>query len=70
MLDAAGSRANIEVDGGVDESNAAALVDAGADILVAGASIFKGDPSGARGEAARRTTALRAAAMASLGKRT
>jgi len=62
MLDAAGSRANVEVDGGVDESNAAALVEAGADILVAGASIFTNDQDGARGEAGRRTAALRAAA--------
>jgi ribulose-phosphate 3-epimerase len=31
----------IEVDGGVDESNAAALARAGADILVAGTSVFR-----------------------------
>jgi ribulose-phosphate 3-epimerase len=62
LLDAAGSKANIEVDGGVDESNAAALVAAGADILVAGASIFSADPSGATGDAARRTRSLRDAA--------
>ena len=65
LLDAAGSHANIEVDGGVDEGNAAALVDAGADILVAGASIFTSDPAGATGEATRRTAALRAAASRS-----
>ena len=35
----------IEVDGGVDLSNAQALVDAGADVLVAGSAIFsKGNP--------------------------
>ncbi|MDQ3168557.1 MAG: ribulose-phosphate 3-epimerase [Acidobacteriota bacterium] len=62
LLDAAGNQANIEVDGGVDEGNAAALVEAGADILVAGASIFTSDPAGATGEATRRTAALRAAA--------
>jgi ribulose-phosphate 3-epimerase len=33
---------HIEIDGGVTEANAAALVSAGADILVAGSSIFKG----------------------------
>ena len=33
----------IEVDGGVDLSNAQALVDAGADILVAGSAIFSKD---------------------------
>ncbi len=31
----------IEVDGGVNQENAAALVDAGADILVAGSAVFK-----------------------------
>jgi ribulose-phosphate 3-epimerase len=39
-----GLRAQIEVDGGVDAGNARALVEAGADILVAGFSVFgKGD---------------------------
>jgi ribulose-phosphate 3-epimerase len=40
LLAEAGSPALIEVDGGVDTSNAASLVEAGATILVAGASIF------------------------------
>jgi ribulose-phosphate 3-epimerase len=40
LLQAAGSTAEIEVDGGVDTSNAATLVRAGATMLVAGASIF------------------------------
>ena len=54
LLDARGSRANIEVDGGVDNGNAAALVEAGADILVAGASIFGGgDAAGATAELRR-----------------
>ena len=40
------SRAVIEVDGGVDTTNAAALVEAGASILVAGAAVFgAGDPA-------------------------
>lgn len=55
LLDARGSQANIEVDGGVDEGNAAALVEAGADILVAGASIF------GTGDATRATADLRRA---------
>jgi ribulose-phosphate 3-epimerase len=40
----------IEVDGGVDAGNARAVVDAGADILVAGSAVFgDGDPeTGAR----------------------
>ena len=33
---------HIQIDGGVTEANAAALVAAGADVLVAGSSIFKG----------------------------
>jgi ribulose-phosphate 3-epimerase len=40
LLDASGNRAPIEVDGGVDLSNAARIVAAGAEILVAGSSIF------------------------------
>ena len=40
MLAAAGSAADIEVDGGVDLTNAAALAAAGATMLVAGAYIF------------------------------
>lgn len=56
LLDARGSAANIEVDGGVDAGNAAALVKAGADILVAGAAIF------GSGDAAAATAALRSAA--------
>ena len=40
LLTARGSRVDIEVDGGVDTSNAAAIVTAGATVLVAGAAIF------------------------------
>lgn len=40
MKRAAGAQFLIEIDGGVGESNAAALVDAGADVLVAGSSVF------------------------------
>ena len=56
LLDRARATATIEVDGGVDLGNAAAVVDAGADILVAGNAIF----GSADAEAA--TRALRAAA--------
>jgi ribulose-phosphate 3-epimerase len=42
-----GLAARIEVDGGVDAGNARSLVEAGAEILVAGSAIFgKGDPEG------------------------
>jgi len=40
LLEAAGSEAAIEVDGGVDLSNAKALVEAGTSILVAGAFLY------------------------------
>jgi ribulose-phosphate 3-epimerase len=58
LLRDAGRPVAIEVDGGVDASNAAALVGAGASILVAGVSIFRTpDPAAA-------TRALRAAGEA------
>jgi ribulose-phosphate 3-epimerase len=58
LLDRRGSRAPIEVDGGVDLSNAARIIEAGATILVAGVSIF------GTGDAERATRDLRAAAEA------
>ncbi|MDH5668441.1 MAG: ribulose-phosphate 3-epimerase [Nitrospira sp.] len=42
MLDRIGSRALLEVDGGVKADNAAAVLEAGADVLVAGSAIFSG----------------------------
>ena len=57
LLDRAGSRAPISVDGGVDMSNAARLIAAGAEILVAGSAIF------GTGAAERATRDLRAAAL-------
>jgi ribulose-phosphate 3-epimerase len=59
VLTRARSSAAIEIDGGIDESNAAAVVAAGVSILVAGQAIFgTGDPE-------RATRALRAAAVGS-----
>ena len=58
MLDRAGVSIPIEVDGGVDRSNAAALVKAGARILVAGNAIF-GTPDAESGTRALRTEAGR-----------
>lgn len=43
MINDAGSNAVIEIDGGVTIDNAKQLVDAGADVLVAGSSVFKAD---------------------------
>ena len=61
LLDAAGNAAPVEVDGGVDLTNAARLVAAGAAILVAGQAIFgEGDP-------ARNTRALREVCDAFVG---
>ncbi len=45
LLDAAGSKARLQVDGGVTAANAAACVAAGADALVAGTAVFRGGPS-------------------------
>jgi ribulose-phosphate 3-epimerase len=48
MLDAAGSTAPIEIDGGVDLDNVASIVEAGVDLVVAGNAIFGGgDPEAA-----------------------
>ena len=59
LLDRARSSAVIEIDGGIDLSNVADVVSAGASILVAGNAIFgTQDPEGA-------TRALRAAAVGS-----
>jgi ribulose-phosphate 3-epimerase len=55
VLTAAGSAAPIEIDGGVDADNVAAIVDAGASIIVAGNAIF------GHGNAEAATRALRAA---------
>jgi ribulose-phosphate 3-epimerase len=58
LLTRVGSRAPIEVDGGIDRTTAARVVAAGADVLVAGQSIF------GTGDAEAATRALRAAAAA------
>lgn len=43
MIDESGYQVKIEVDGGVNMHNAADIIKAGADILVAGSSIFKSE---------------------------
>lgn len=43
MLVRTGNKADIEVDGGVNHENVSALMDAGANIIVAGSAVFKGD---------------------------
>ncbi|HWJ26262.1 MAG TPA: ribulose-phosphate 3-epimerase [Flavisolibacter sp.] len=41
MIDERGLNVRIEVDGGITEANAQSIVDAGADVLVAGSTVFK-----------------------------
>ena len=51
LLDRAGSKALIEIDGGIDRTTAAPVVAAGAQILVAGQAIFRtGDAAAAVGD--------------------
>jgi ribulose-phosphate 3-epimerase len=60
MLQASGSTAAIEVDGGVDTTNAAALVGRGVTILVAGSAIFsQADPAEATRQLRRAAGAAR-----------
>ena len=54
LLDESGAKAWLEVDGGVHLGNAAEIAGAGADVLVAGSSIFRGDGSIAQNVAAYR----------------
>jgi len=59
LLDEAGNPAPIEVDGGIDEHNIAHVVEAGADWIVAGSSVFGSNDAEA---ATRRLKALAVAA--------
>ena len=59
LLDEAGNAAPIEVDGGIDEHNIAQVVEAGADWIVAGSSVFGSDDAEA---ATRRLRGLAVAA--------
>lgn len=58
LLDAAGSAAELSVDGGVGPSNAADVVRAGARVLVSGSALF-GHPEGLSGGVAALRTAAR-----------
>jgi ribulose-phosphate 3-epimerase len=62
LLDRAGSRAPIEVDGGIDVTTAPRIVAAGADVLVAGNAVF-GSP-----DPERAIRDLRAAATAAVAR--
>jgi ribulose-phosphate 3-epimerase len=45
MLDARGLNPDVEVDGGVKANNAASCINAGADVLVCGSSVYNPDSS-------------------------
>lgn len=45
MIDASGRAIDLQVDGGVQEHTAKEVIAAGADVLVAGSAVFKGDAS-------------------------
>ena len=65
LLAGAGSQAQIEVDGGVSADNAADLVSAGADILVAGQAIFGDtDPASATERLKALATSVRSSVVA------
>lgn len=62
LLDEAGNRAPVEVDGGIDLETVGRVVAAGAEILVAGSAIFRTpDPEAAARELKAAATALRVA---------
>jgi ribulose-phosphate 3-epimerase len=64
LLDRVGSPAAVEIDGGITRQNIAAVVTAGARLIVAGSSVFHTpDPE-------RATRELKAAALAALGSTT
>ena len=44
MIEASGRNIDLQVDGGVDTTTAPLVIDAGADVLVAGTATFRGGP--------------------------
>lgn len=45
MIDSRGLKVKIEVDGGVSDATIRDVLEAGADVLVAGSAVFRGDPA-------------------------
>ena len=43
MLDTAGSSADLEVDGGIYQNNVGEVLEAGANVIVSGSGVFRGD---------------------------
>lgn len=60
MLDAAGSAAWLEVDGGIKAHNVAEVIAAGADVIVAGSAVFGADVGAGADAIAANVAALRA----------
>ena len=57
MIDDRGLKTRIEIDGGIDAENVAEVVEAGAEILVAGSAIYgKNDPAAAVRELIEKAT--------------
>ena len=67
MITEAGSNTLIEIDGGVTLENAADIVAAGADVLVAGSAVFKGGSVNDPAPYGANIKAIRAAAEAAVG---
>jgi ribulose-phosphate 3-epimerase len=44
MIDASGRDIDLEVDGGINAKTAPLVIEAGADLLVAGSAVFNGGP--------------------------
>ena len=44
MSDILNPELDIEVDGGINTENVGTILEAGANVIVAGSSVFKGDP--------------------------
>ena len=46
MIDKENLDVDIEVDGGITPDNVRTVLEAGADVIVAGSAVFKGNPAG------------------------
>ena len=62
MIDEGGYHAELEADGGIKPGNVAAVVERGADVIVAGSAVYSDEPSPAAGVAAMRDAMRLAAA--------
>ena len=63
MIDATGRRIDLEVDGGIDPETAPLAIAAGADVLVAGTAVFRGDAKARRPQRGEKAYAARIARL-------